>query len=52
MPCRSGRLGAIAGGLMARRLMDRTFSFRHRRIATDLARHRDIGQRAGGYASS
>ena len=39
-----GPLGAIAGGLVARRMMDRTFSFRHRRIATDLARHRAIGR--------
>jgi len=39
-----GPLGAIAGGLMARRMMDRTFSFRHRRIATDLARHLRIGR--------
>jgi ligand-binding SRPBCC domain-containing protein len=39
-----GPIGALAGGLMARRLMERTFSFRHRRIAVDLARHRDIGR--------
>ena len=39
-----GPVGAIIGGLMTRRLMDRTFSFRHRRIATDLARHRDVGR--------
>jgi ligand-binding SRPBCC domain-containing protein len=39
-----GPIGAIAGGLMARRLMERTFSFRHRRIAIDLARHRDVGR--------
>jgi ligand-binding SRPBCC domain-containing protein len=39
-----GPIGAIAGGLMARRLMERLFSFRHRRIATDLARHSDIGK--------
>jgi ligand-binding SRPBCC domain-containing protein len=39
-----GPIGALAGGLVARRMMDRTFSFRHRRIATDLARHRDIGR--------
>jgi len=36
-------LNSVAGGL-ARRQMDRTFTFRHRRIATDLARHREIGQ--------
>jgi ligand-binding SRPBCC domain-containing protein len=39
-----GPLGALAGGLMARRMMDRTFSFRHRRIATDLARHHELGR--------
>jgi ligand-binding SRPBCC domain-containing protein len=39
-----GPLGALAGGLMARRMMDRTFSFRHRRIATDLTRHRELGR--------
>jgi ligand-binding SRPBCC domain-containing protein len=39
-----GPLGAIAGGLIARRMMDRTFSFRHRRIAADLARHREFGK--------
>jgi ligand-binding SRPBCC domain-containing protein len=36
-------LTAVAG-VLARRLMDRLFAFRHRRIATDLARHREIGQ--------
>lgn len=36
-------LTAVAG-VLARRLMDRMFAFRHRRIATDLARHREIGQ--------
>jgi ligand-binding SRPBCC domain-containing protein len=39
-----GPIGALAGGLMARRLMDRMFSFRHRRIAIDLARHRATGR--------
>jgi ligand-binding SRPBCC domain-containing protein len=39
-----GPLGALAGGLVARRMMDRTFSFRHRRIATDLVRHKDVGR--------
>jgi ligand-binding SRPBCC domain-containing protein len=39
-----GPLGAIAGGLVARRMMERTFAFRHRRIATDLERHRSIGK--------
>jgi hypothetical protein len=29
---------------MARRLMERTFAFRHQRIAADLKRHRTIGQ--------
>jgi ligand-binding SRPBCC domain-containing protein len=36
-------LTAVAG-VLARRLMDRMFAFRHRRIATDLARHRELGQ--------
>src|SRR4030095_4244942 len=39
-----GPLGALAGGLVARRMMDRTFSFRHRRIAPALERHRAIGR--------
>jgi ligand-binding SRPBCC domain-containing protein len=39
-----GPIGAMAGGGYARRMMDRLFSFRHRRIATDLARHAAIGQ--------
>ena len=39
-----GPLGAIAGGLVAQAHDGRQFSFRHRRIATDLARHRAIGQ--------
>lgn len=39
-----GALGAMAGGVVARRMMDRLFAFRHRRIARDLARHRDIGR--------
>ncbi len=30
-----GPLGAMAGGAYARRMMDRLFTFRHRRIATD-----------------
>jgi ligand-binding SRPBCC domain-containing protein len=36
-------LSSVAS-VFARRLMERTFTFRHRRIATDLTRHRDIGQ--------
>lgn len=40
-----GPLGALAGGPFARRMMDRLFAFRHRRIATDLGRHLAIGQR-------
>ncbi len=39
-----GPLGAVAGGPFARRIMDRLFTFRHRRIATDLARHAAIGR--------
>ena len=39
-----GPLGAMAGGAYARRMMDRLFTFRHRRIATDLGRHAAIGQ--------
>ena len=39
-----GPLGAIAGGPFAKRMMDRLFAFRHRRIATDLARHAAIGR--------
>ena len=38
-----GPLGAMAAGLVGRSLLDRTFRFRHRRIATDLARHRQVG---------
>ena len=39
-----GPLGAVAGGPFARRMMDRLFAFRHRRIASDLGRHLAIGQ--------
>lgn len=39
-----GPVGALAGGVVARRMMDRLFAFRHRRIALDLARHHAIGQ--------
>jgi ligand-binding SRPBCC domain-containing protein len=39
-----GALGAMAGGVVTRRMLDRLFAFRHRRIARDLARHRDIGR--------
>ena len=39
-----GPLGAVAGGPIARRMMDRLFTFRHRRIASDLGRHRAVGQ--------
>ena len=39
-----GPLGALAGGVVARRMMDRLFAFRHRRIAQDLARHQSIGR--------
>jgi ligand-binding SRPBCC domain-containing protein len=39
-----GPLGAMAGGAVARRMMDRLFAFRHRRIARDLARHHEMGR--------
>jgi len=39
-----GPFGAIAGGPFARRMMERLFAFRHRRIATDLARHAALGR--------
>ena len=39
-----GPLGAVAGGPIARRMMDRLFAFRHRRIATDLGRHLTLGK--------
>lgn len=39
-----GPIGAVAGGAVARRMMDRLFGFRHRRIARDLARHQAIGR--------
>ncbi len=39
-----GPLGAVAGGPIARKMMDRLFAFRHRRIASDLGRHRALGQ--------
>lgn len=39
-----GPIGALAGGVMARRVMERLFAFRHRRLARDLARHKDIGR--------
>ena len=39
-----GPFGAVAGGPIARRMMDRLFAFRHRRIATDLSRHAAIGR--------
>ena len=39
-----GPLGAVAGGPIARRMMDRLFAFRHRRIASDLGRHLAMGQ--------
>jgi ligand-binding SRPBCC domain-containing protein len=39
-----GPIGAIVGGLIARRMIERLFGFRHRRIASDLARHRSIGK--------
>jgi ligand-binding SRPBCC domain-containing protein len=39
-----GPLGAVAGGVVARRMMDRLFAFRHRRIAADLGRHAAIGK--------
>lgn len=39
-----GPLGAVAGAPFARRMMDRLFAFRHRRIATDLGRHQAVGQ--------
>jgi ligand-binding SRPBCC domain-containing protein len=38
-----GPIGAL-GNPLARRMMERTFGFRHRRIAADLARHRALGQ--------
>jgi ligand-binding SRPBCC domain-containing protein len=39
-----GPLGALAAGLVARKVLDRTFAYRHRRIETDIARHRAVGQ--------
>jgi len=39
-----GPLGAVAGATIARRMMDRLFAFRHRRIATDLGRHLALGK--------
>jgi ligand-binding SRPBCC domain-containing protein len=39
-----GPLGAVAGGPFARRMLDRLFVFRHRRIASDLGRHLAIGR--------
>lgn len=39
-----GPLGAVAGGPIARKMLDRLFTFRHRRIASDLGRHLAIGQ--------
>jgi ligand-binding SRPBCC domain-containing protein len=39
-----GPLGAVAGGAIARRMMERLFVFRHRRIARDLARHLEMGR--------
>lgn len=39
-----GPLGALATHVFPGRALDRLFAFRHRRIATDLARHRAIGQ--------
>jgi ligand-binding SRPBCC domain-containing protein len=39
-----GPLGGLAASLFAGRMMERLFAFRHRRIATDLARHKAMGQ--------
>ncbi len=39
-----GPLGGLAATLFAGRMMERLFAFRHRRIATDLARHTLMGQ--------
>jgi ligand-binding SRPBCC domain-containing protein len=39
-----GPLGALAGGVVVPRMMDRLFAFRHRRIAQDLARHQSVGR--------
>jgi len=39
-----GPVGAMAAGVVARKMMDRLFAFRHRRIARDLARHQQIGR--------
>ena len=38
-----GRVGALLGGRMVRRKLDRMFSFRHRRTAGDLERHAGRG---------
>jgi ligand-binding SRPBCC domain-containing protein len=39
-----GPLGRLAATMFAGRMMERLFVFRHRRIATDLARHKAMGQ--------
>jgi ligand-binding SRPBCC domain-containing protein len=39
-----GPLGALASGFVERRVLDRIFAFRHRRIAADLTRHTSIGK--------
>jgi len=39
-----GPLGALAAGLLGERFLDRLFSYRHRRIATDIDRHLAIGR--------
>lgn len=39
-----GPLGMLAAGVVGDRMLDRLFGFRHRRVATDLARHQSSGQ--------
>jgi ligand-binding SRPBCC domain-containing protein len=39
-----GPLGALVGGRAVRNLLERTFTYRHRRIETDLRRHRAVGK--------
>ena len=39
-----GPFGALATRVFPGRALDRLFAFRHRRIATDLARHQSVGQ--------
>ena len=39
-----GPVGRLVATMFAGRMMERLFAFRHRRIATDLARHKAMGQ--------